>query len=67
MNYCPDCGCKMYNGACTNCHEEIYIAEQYNELSMSMSPEFEEKIIEVENIVAKYSEREDVKRELNKE
>lgn len=66
MNYCPDCGCKMYNGACTNCHEEIYIAEQYNELGMSMSPEFEEKLIEVENIASKYSEREDVKRELKK-
>lgn len=66
MNYCPDCGCKMYKWACTNCHEEIYIAEQYNELGMSMSPEFEEKLIEVENIVSKYSEREDVKRELKK-
>ena len=34
MSYCPDCGCKMYNGVCTNCHEEMYIAEQYNELDM---------------------------------
>ena len=66
MNYCPDCGCKMYNGACTNCHEEIYIAKQYNELGMSMSPEFEERLIEIENVVAKYSEREDVKRELKR-
>lgn len=65
MNYCPDCGCKMYNGACTNCHEEIYIAEQYNELGMPMSSEFEKRLIEVENIAQKYSEREDVKRELN--
>ena len=28
MEYCEDCGCKMFNGACTNCHEEIYIEEQ---------------------------------------
>jgi hypothetical protein len=26
--YCDDCGCAKYNGACTNCHEEIYIEEQ---------------------------------------
>lgn len=26
---CPDCGERMYDGACTWCHEEIYIAEQY--------------------------------------
>lgn len=32
MGYCPDCGCRMYNGACTNCHEEIYIEEQYYDL-----------------------------------
>lgn len=29
MNYCPDCGCKMFGGFCTNCHEEVYIEEQY--------------------------------------
>ena len=32
MEYCLDCGCKMYNEVCTNCHEEIYIEEQYYEL-----------------------------------
>lgn len=26
---CPDCGEAMYGGACTWCHEEIYVAEQY--------------------------------------
>lgn len=29
---CFDCGSKVYNGACTNCHEEIYIETQYLEL-----------------------------------
>lgn len=29
---CEDCGCKVYNGHCVNCHEEIYIEEQYIEL-----------------------------------
>lgn len=32
MNYCENCGCKVYNGACTNCHEELYILDQYAEL-----------------------------------
>ena len=31
MGYCPDCGCKSYGGACTNCHEEIYIMQQHLE------------------------------------
>lgn len=29
MAYCENCGCKSYNGACINCHEEIYIENQY--------------------------------------
>lgn len=32
MSYCEDCGCKVYNGACTNCHEELYIFDQYVDL-----------------------------------
>ena len=32
LSYCPDCGCKMFSGACTNCHEEIYIEDQYYDL-----------------------------------
>lgn len=27
-DYCEDCGCKAYNGYCTNCREEYYIEEQ---------------------------------------
>lgn len=34
-NYCEDCGCKVFNGGCTNCHEELYIIEQYDELNMA--------------------------------
>ena len=30
--YCEDCGCKVYGGRCTNCHEELYILDQYYEL-----------------------------------
>lgn len=36
---CSDCGCRVYDGACTNCHEEIYIEAQYHELDMLMPKE----------------------------
>jgi len=39
MSHCEDCGCKVYDGACTNCHEEIYIAEQYHELDIPLPDE----------------------------
>jgi hypothetical protein len=28
-DYCNDCGNKVYGGYCTWCHEEVFIAEQY--------------------------------------
>lgn len=33
--YCENCGCKVYNGACVNCHEENYILDQYYEQDMT--------------------------------
>ena len=49
MNYCEDCGCEVYNGHCVNCHEELYIMDQYyemvnDELKHSLSDEFVEKV-----------------------
>ena len=38
-NYCENCGCKMYSGKCTNCHEELYILDQYDELNMEYPDE----------------------------
>lgn len=29
VHYCEDCGSRVFNGACVNCHEEIYIERQY--------------------------------------
>jgi hypothetical protein len=26
---CDDCGERVYGGFCTNCHEEVFIAQQY--------------------------------------
>ena len=40
---CEDCGCKTYNGACVNCHEEIYIEEQYEDLDMPTPKSISEK------------------------
>lgn len=44
----------MYNGACTNCEEELYIAEQHYELGTwsETSDEFKRKVLEQENKVA---------------
>jgi hypothetical protein len=36
MEYYGYCGCKMYNGVCTNCHEEEYILDQYEDLDMEL-------------------------------
>lgn len=41
MEYCENCGCKVYNGKCTNCHEELFILEQYYELQ---GTEFESEL-----------------------
>jgi hypothetical protein len=32
MAYCEYCGEREYGGACTNCHESVYIAQQHEEL-----------------------------------
>lgn len=44
--YCEDCGCKVFSGHCTNCHEETFIAEQYRENGESVPEKIEEKEIE---------------------
>ena len=39
MSYCEDCGCKVYSGRCTNCHEELFIMDQYIEQGMELPDE----------------------------
>lgn len=54
-NYCEDCGCKVYNGRCVNCHEELYILDQYDELEMPRpkdDTEFMQKVYEQQKQVA---------------
>jgi hypothetical protein len=50
MSTCENCGCKVYNGHCVNCHEETYIAEQNagNDEQICFSQEFDEKLVEQE-------------------
>ena len=44
---CPDCGCRVVNGLCSNCHEEAYIFEnQYEDLPDRLSDEFSDKVKE---------------------
>ena len=31
MPSCPDCGCRINNGICSNCQEELYILENQAE------------------------------------
>ena len=53
-SYCEDCGCKVYSGRCTNCHEELYIEDQYYELDMPLpneDSEFMKKVKEQEKQV----------------
>jgi hypothetical protein len=36
MARCENCGCGMDGGFCSNCHEEVFIAEQYSQLGMDV-------------------------------
>jgi len=41
MSYCEDCGCKLNNGICSNCQEELYIIEnQYEYINEPLPDEF---------------------------
>ena len=46
-DYCPDCGCKVIGGHCTNCHEEVFIfqQDQENDEHVNFSHEFMAKVI----------------------
>jgi hypothetical protein len=41
MPYCDDCGCRMSNGICSGCMEELYILEnQAEDIEFRPSDEF---------------------------
>ncbi len=43
MAKCENCGCGMSGGFCSNCHEEVFIAEQYSELGEEIPIEIAKK------------------------
>ena len=60
---CINCGCKVYNGHCVNCHEETYIFQQYQEIEddewdEALSDEFVDKIIAQEKEAKEIREKE---------
>ncbi len=73
MTYCEDCGCKVYNGHCVNCHEETYIAEQNysNEEPIAFSSEFKETLElqkqEAKDIIENQNEKEKTKAHAHRE
>lgn len=41
MKTCPDCGCKLNGGICSNCQEELYILEYQSDcIDFPLSKEF---------------------------
>lgn len=47
MNTCENCGSRVYRGACVNCHEEVYIMDQYEVDGVTKPPlsqEFVDKV-----------------------
>ncbi len=43
---CEDCGCRVYNGHCTNCHEETFIADQYRDNNEAVPKSISDKEFE---------------------
>lgn len=39
MKTCESCGSKVYSGKCVNCHEELYILDQYIDQDMTIPNE----------------------------
>jgi len=47
MAHCENCGTKISNGLCPNCHEEAFIYEtQYEYLPDEISQDFQQKVDE---------------------
>jgi hypothetical protein len=48
MSYCEDCGTKLSNGLCPNCHEEAVILERFSDEHNTYSNDFLNKAAEQE-------------------
>ena len=60
---CENCGCKVYNGHCVNCHEERYIYErsQFDDEPTSFSKEFLDKVREQDKEAKEIRKKEEAK------
>lgn len=56
----------MYNGVCSNCHEDLIIYEECLEYDIPMSDEFLEAVSECGERQREYAQREDVKKAIGK-
>lgn len=57
---CEDCGCAKYGKRCTNCHEELFIADQYQEQSMELPSKesyFMKKVNDLQNRLKDHKKR----------
>jgi hypothetical protein len=53
MPNCEDCGCKLRNGICGNCQEELAIATfQSEDIDFPLSDNFKNKIEEQKEFIA---------------
>ena len=51
---CPDCGCTLEGGVCSNCQEELFIIEyQSDDISFPVSDEFANKAKEQQEYLKK--------------
>jgi len=51
MSSCENCGCRVYRGLCTNCHEENFIEDLYVDLEMETPESIYKKARENERAV----------------
>lgn len=61
MKTCPDCGCRIREGMCTNCQEELYILTyqipEIDDPNFTVSNEFREKAEEQREYLRRRNER----------
>ena len=60
MRTCLDCGCRLENGICSNCQEELFIMENQSEfIDKPLSKEFLSKANEQKELLTKRSRAND--------
>jgi hypothetical protein len=57
MTHCSDCGCPTYNGQCTNCDEELFIIDQYEDLNMTLPDDDTEFMKRANSSIEKISKK----------